>query len=277
MAEITAAAVKALRERTDLPMMECKKALVEAGGDEEKAVEILQKQFEKVMDKRSDNETAEGKIFTKVKEDGSEAAAVVMLCESAPVAGSDGLAAVGNAAVEQLLSGPGADSGEALFEQSSSDGKSLKGLYEETVNKIREKIVVGKVARVEGPVGVYVHHDGKTACLFQAEGEAKDPSVLRDVAMHIAALRPTVATVDAVDPAAVQAERDRLTEEAKASGKPDNIIEKIVDGRMKVYFREEAGVLTEQAFAKDDSKTVSQVLAENGLKAKAFTLLSVNG
>lgn len=276
MAEITAAAVKALRERTDLPMMECKKALVEAGGDEEKAVEILQKQFEKVMDKRSANETAEGRIFTKVKDDNSEAAAVVMLCESAPVAGSDGLAAVGNAAVEQLLAGPGAVSGEELFEQNGTDGKPLKVLYEETVNKIREKIVVGQVARVEGPVGVYVHHDGKTACLFQAEGEAKDPAILRDVAMHIAALRPTVATVDDVDPATVQAERERLTEEAKASGKPENIIEKIVDGRMKVFFREEAGVLTEQAFAKDDSKTVSQVLAENGLKAKGFTLLTVS-
>lgn len=276
MAEVTAAAVKALRERTDLPMMECKKALVEAGGDEEKAVAILREQFEKVMDKRSDNETAEGRIYTAVKEDGSEAAAVVMLCESAPVAGSEGLAAVGNAAVEQLLNGPGATTGEELFEQNGPDGKPLKDLYEETVNKIREKIVVGQIARLAGPVGVYVHHDGKTGCMFQAEGDPKDPSVLRDVAMHIAAMKPTVATVNDVDPAAVQAERARLTEEAKASGKPDNIIEKIVDGRMKVFFREEAGVLTEQAFAKDDSKTVSQVLAENGLKAKSFTLLTAS-
>lgn len=277
MAEITAAAVKALRERTNLPMMECKKALVEAGGDEEKAVAILREQFEKVMDKRSANQTAEGRIFTKVAADGSEVAAVVVLCESAPVAGSEALAALGNAAVQQLLEGPGADSGEALLEQANPNGGSLRELYEETVNKIREKILLGKVARMKGPVGVYVHHDGKTGCLFQAEGEAKDPAVLRDIAMHIAAMRPTVATVDAVDPAAVKAERDRLTAEAKASGKPDNIIEKIVDGRMSVYFRDEAGVLTEQAFAKDDSKTVSQILAENGLKAKGFVLLTVTG
>lgn len=275
MAEITAAAVKALRERTDLPMMECKKALVEAGGDEEKAVAILKEQFEKVMDKRSDNETAEGRIFTKMAEDGSEVAAVVMMCESAPVAGSEGLAAIGNAAVEQLLTGPGAADGAALLEQANPAGGTLKDLYEETVNKIREKIVIGQIARIPGPVGVYVHHDGKTACVFQAEGEAKDAAVLRDVAMHITAMRPTVATIDDVDPAAVQAERDRLTAEAKASGKPDNIVEKIVDGRMSVFFRDEAGVLTEQPFAKDDSKTVSQVLAENGLKAKSFVLLSV--
>ena len=277
MAEITAAAVKALREKTDLPMMDCKKALVEAGGDEEKAIEILREQLQKVMVKRADNETAEGRIFTKIADDGSKAAAVVMLCESAPVAGSEGLAAIGNAAVTQLLTGPGADSGEALLEQANPSGGTLKQLYEETVNKIREKIVVGKTACVNGPVGVYVHHDGKTAVLFEATGTAKDPSVLRDVAMHIAAMRPTVATVEEVDPAAVKAERERLTAEAKASGKPDNIIDKIVDGRMKVFYRDEAGVLTEQPFAKDDSKSVSQVLAENGLTAKAFTLLTVAG
>lgn len=277
MAEITAAAVKALREKTDLPMMDCKKALVEAGGDEGKAIEILREQFEKVMVKRADNVTAEGKIFTKVSEDGSKSAAVVVLCESAPVAGSEGVAKIGEAAVEQLLTGPGAVSGEDLLEQENPFGGTMKDLYEETINKIREKIVIGQVALVEGPVGIYVHHDGKTGVLFQAEGEAKDPAVLRDIAMHIAAMRPTVANVQDVDPAAVQAERERLTEEAKASGKPDNIVEKIVDGRMSVFYREEAGVLTEQPFAKDDSKSVGQVLAENGLKAKAFTFLAVAG
>lgn len=277
MAEITAAAVKALREKTDLPMMDCKKALVEAGGDEGKAIEILREQFEKVMVKRADNVTAEGKIFTKVSENGSKSAAVVVLCESAPVAGSEGLAKIGEAAVEQLLSGPGAASGEELLGQDNPFGGTMKDLYEETINKIREKIVIGQVALVEGPVGIYVHHDGKTGVLFQAEGEAKDPAVLRDIAMHIAAMRPTVASVQDVDPAAVQAERERLTEEAKASGKPDNIVEKIVDGRMSVFYREEAGVLTEQPFAKDDSKTVGQVLAENGLKAKSFTFLAVAG
>ena len=267
MAEVTAAAVKALREKTDLPMMDCKKALVAADGDEARAIEILQEQVGKVIQKRADNATEEGRVFTRIADDGSLAAAVEILCESAPVAGSEGLAALGNALVNQLYDGPGADSGEALLAQGE-----LQSLYEETVNKIREKIVIGRIAKVTGPVGVYVHHDGKTAVLFQAEGDAKDKAVLRDVAMHIAAMKPDVATVDDLDAAIVQAERDRLSEEAKATGKPENIIEKIVDGRMKVFYRETAGVLTEQAFAKDDSKSVSQVLAENGLKAKGFTL-----
>src|SRR5690606_32316496 len=257
-----------------LPMMECKKALVEAGGDEAKAVEILQAQFEKVKLKRADNVTNEGRIFVAVKDDGSEAAAVEIQCESAPVAGGEDLARLGEALVKQLLDGPGAATPEELMQQSPSggDGKTFQEVYETMVNKIREKIEVTRIARVAGPVGVYVHHDGKTAVLFEAEGDKKDAPVLRDVAMHIAAMKPQVTNIADVDPAAVKAERERLSAEAKATGKPDNIIEKIVDGRMGVFYRDEAGVLTEQPFAKDDSKTVSQALSEAGLKAKNFTL-----
>lgn len=273
MAEITAAAVRALREKTDLPMMECKKALVEADGDEAKAIEILQEQVGKVIGKRAGNPTEEGKIFTKASDDGQRTAAVEVLCESAPVAGSEGLAVLGDALVTQLLHGPGAATGEELLTQDNPNGDgTLKDLYESVVNKIREKIVVGRIALVEGPVGVYVHHDGKTAVLFEAEGAAKDPAILRDVAMHIAAMKPEVATINDVDPSIVAAERERLAAEARATGKPDNIIEKIVDGRMGVFYRDTAGVLTEQPFAKDDTKSVGQILAEQGLKAKGFTL-----
>jgi elongation factor Ts len=107
---------------------------------------------------------------------------------------------------------------------------------------------------------------------MQAEGQSKDLAVLRDVAMHVAAMKPVVTHVNELDPAVVKKERDRLADEARKTGKPENIIEKIVDGKMRVFYKDEAGVLVEQAFAKDDSKSVSQVLAEKGLKAKAFTL-----
>lgn len=273
MAEVTAAAVKALRDKTDLPMMDCKKALIEAGGDEAKAIQILQEQVGKIIGKRAANSTNEGRVFTAFSEDGSEAVAVEVLCESAPVAGSEGLANLGNALLQAALKGPGASNGEELLAQNNPAGGTLKELYETTVNKIREKIVIGRVVKVKAPVGVYVHHDGKTAVLFEAEGTPKDTAILRDVAMHIAALKPTVATIEDVDPAAVAAERERLSAEARATGKPENIIEKMVDGRMSVFYRDVAGVLTEQAFAKDDTKSVRQVLAENGLKAKGFTLL----
>lgn len=274
MAEITAAAVKALREKTDLPMMECKKALVKADGDEAKAIEILQAQFEKVQLKRAGNVTNEGRIFVVVKDDGSEAVAVEIQCESAPVAGGEDLGGLGASLANHLLNGPGAATPAELLAQSFVDGEgqTFQEVYEAMVNKIREKIEVTRIARVAGPVGVYVHHDGKTAVLFEAEGDQQGAPVLRDVAMHIAAMKPQVVNIADVDPAAVQAERDRLSAEAKATGKPDNIIEKIVDGRMGVFYREEAGVLAEQALAQDQTKSVSQALAEAGLKAKNFTL-----
>lgn len=271
MAEITAQAVKELREITDLPMMDCKKALIAAGGDQKQAIEILKREVGKVIVKRAENATREGKIFTLVKGDGSEAAMVEVQCESAPVASAEGFLELGTLLVKQLLEGPGAKSPDELCTQQApgKGGRTLKDVWDDLVNKIREKIVVARVARVSGPVGAYVHHDGKTGVLFQAVGENKTAPVLRDVAMHIAALRPSVTNPEDLDKSLVQAERDRLVAEAKKSGKPDNIIEKMVDGRMKTFYNDQ-GVLVGQPFAKDDSKTVSQALAEHGLKAKSF-------
>jgi elongation factor Ts len=273
MAEISAAAVMALREKTGLPLMEVKKALAEAGGNEAKAIDLLKAQFGKVMEKRASNPTEEGRIFVKVADDGSEAAMVELQCESAPVASNDEFNALGNALATQLLTGAGANSVDELLAQPvPGKGGTLRAMFEEIVNRIREKIVVARVTRMKGPVGSYVHHDHKTAVLMQAEGQAKDLAILRDVAMHVAAMKPVVTHVSELDPALVKRERDRLADEARKTGKPENIIEKIVDGKMRVFYKDEAGVLVEQAFAKDDSKSVSQVLAEKGLKAKAFTL-----
>jgi elongation factor Ts len=272
MAEITAAAVKALRELTDLPMMDCKRALMEAGGDQDKAIEILKQAFKKIQLKRQDNPTEEGRIFMQIKEDGSEAALVELQCESAPVAGSEDFTQLGDQLAKQLLEGPGAETADDLLGQTAPDleGTSLKEMYEQVANKIREKITVARICRVNGPVGGYVHHDGKTAVLFQAEGDDANNEILRDVSMHIAALKPVAVNPEDLPADVVQAERDRLSEEAKLIGKPDNIIEKIVDGRMNNFYVEK-GVLTLQQFAKDDSKTVSQVLAEHSFKAGNFT------
>ena len=277
MAEITAAAVQALRERTKLPLMKVKAALVEAGGDAEKAIEILRSQLGKLVESRSANETKEGRIFIATKDDGSEAAMVEIQCESAPVAGSEQIIAFGKALVDRVLNGAPVACVESQLSEKAADGRTFKEQFDEILLTIREKIVVSRVARVEGPVGTYLHHDGKTAVLFQAEGPNKTAPVLKDVAMHVAAMKPTVARVEDVDAEKANAEREKLTAEAKASGKPDNIVSKIVDGKMKVFYRDEAGVLAEQMFAKDDSKSVSQVLAEAGLKVKAFTLWALGG
>lgn len=272
MAEVTAAAVKLLRDRTDLPMMLCKEALTKNDGDPDKAMKWLQEQVKGVREKRADNLTAEGRIFARVRPDGSEGVLIEVQCESAPVATGQNMTEFGEQLLTQLLEGPGAKSPEELLKQPApgAKGKTLHDLFDEMTNKIREKIVVSRIARVEGPVGTYVHHNGKIGVIFRATGENKTAPVLRDVAMHIAALKPQVVNPEDLDPAKVKAERDRLSAEAKATGKPDNIIEKIVDGRMKVYYKDDAGVLTYQMLATDDTKAVSQALAEHGLKAKAF-------
>jgi elongation factor Ts len=272
MAEITAAAVKALRDQTDMPMMMCKQALQEAGGDENRAMEILKEKAGKRLEKRTENVTDEGRIFVQISDDGSRAAMVEVQCESAPVASGEHLGKFGQALVGQLLTGPGAASAAELLAQPAPAGGSLKDLYESLSSKIQEKIVVNRVARAAGPLGVYVHHDGKAAALFEAEGQGKNSEVLRDVAMHIVAMKPAVTQIDQLDPSIVKTERDRLAAEAKATGKPENVIEKIVDGRMKTFYREDAGVLVEQAFAKDPAKSVGQALQEAGYKAKNFTL-----
>ncbi len=272
MADITAAQVKVLRQLTDLPMMECKHALVEADGDQDKAFEILKQQNQKVMLKRGDNATSEGRIAIAISEDGSAAAMIELQCESAPVANNDEFKSLANNCATQLLNGPGADSPDLLLDQNSPQDPTttLREAYEQVVNKIREKIVLAKVTRVDGPANGYVHHDGKTGVLFQATGDGNDTGILRDVAMHIAAMNSSVLNPDDLDDDAVQQERERLSEEARATGKPENIIEKIVDGRMKVFYQEQ-GVLTAQQFVKEESKTVSQILAENGLDAAGFT------
>ena len=277
MAEITAAAVKALREKTDLPMMECKKALTEAGGDEAKAIAILKEQFKKVQLKRADNATEEGRIFIATRDGFAEAAMVEIQCESPPVATGEVLRDVGHSLVEQLLRGPGATTPADLMRQKPAGStRTFQEIFEEIVNKIREKIVVNRIARLTGPVGGYVHHNYKTAVLFVATGTPKPPEILRDVAMHIAAMRPVVTNPDELDPAIVQAERDRLSAEARSSGKPENIISKMVDGKMKIFYAEQ-GVLAFQQFARDDSKTAGQALTEAGLQPVRFLRWNVGG
>ncbi len=272
MAEITAQAVKELRDLTNLPMMEVKRALTEANGDQARAIELLKESNKKVSIKRAENATSEGLIKTAVSADGSLAAMVELQCESAPVAKADDFIFLADQCLKQLLNGPGAATAAELLAQPTPDrsGTTLAGLLEEVVGKIREKMVLARVLRVAGPAGAYTHHDGKTGVLFCASGDNKTAPVLRDVAMHIAALKPTVTNPEELSASDVAAERTRLTTEAAASGKPANIIEKMVDGRMKTYYAEQ-GVLGFQLFAKDDSKTVNQALAESGLKPVSFT------
>ena len=276
MAEISAAAVRALRERTNLPMMDCKKALTESGGDETKAIAWLKERNKGKLEERSGNATGEGRMFVKVADDHSAAAIVEIQCESSPVANSESLRELAAALVDAELKS-GDTSPDSLLAQPAPNGSgTLQEMFDDIGGKIREKIVVARVKRVPGPVGMYIHHDGKTAVLVQVEGAKFDPDISRDVAMHVAAMRPTVTLPEQLNVDEVAEEKSRLMEEARKSGKPENILEKIIDGQLKRFYSEK-GVLTHQLFAKDDTKTVSQALAEKGLKAKDFTLWVLGG
>ncbi|MSR56441.1 MAG: translation elongation factor Ts [Planctomycetaceae bacterium] len=274
MAEVTAEAVRALRERTDLPMMDCKRALMEADGDQAKAEKILKERVKGLILKVADRTASEGKVATLVAPDGTSAAMVEVLCETAPVSRNEDFLHFCDQLTRQLLDGPGAANAAELLSQPVPDKSAgtLRELHEELLNKIREKIEVGRILKVAGPVGAYTHHDGTIGVLIQAAGANATAEVLRDVAMHIAAMNPVVCLPEQLDPAKVADERAHRAEEAKKSGKPDNIIEKIVDGKMRTFYDNE-GVLVAQPFAKDEtkSKTVAQALAAAGLTATGFT------
>jgi elongation factor Ts len=265
MAEITAAAVMALREKTGLPMMECKKALAEAGGDQEAAVEKLRKAGIKTAESRIGRETTEGRIALFV-EAGKVGSMVEVLCESAPVATGVDLVDFAAACAQQLAKGPGATTAEELLKQPSPSkaGMTLQAQLDDIINRIRENIKLNRVVRIDGATGGYVHHNAKVGVLLGIEGGNAD--LAKDVSMHVAAMRPASISKEDLDPALVAKEREILLEAARKEGKPENILEKMVEGRMKNFFAEK--VLMEQPFVKDDKQTVGAVAKAGGMSVK---------
>lgn len=269
MAEITAAAVKAFRERTGLPLMDCKKALTEAGGDEEKAILLLREAGRSLEGKRSDRETAFGRFGMYAGSDKSKGAMVELLCESAPVTQNEEFIQLANDLAEQLATGPGAATAEELLAQPSpsKSGVTLGEQREDLFNRIREVFRVGRLVRVDGTCGGYTHNAGTIAgVLLEIEGGNDD--VAKDIAMHVAAMKPDALSVEDLDADAVAKEREILRAAALNEGKPENIVDKMVEGRIRQYFAERA--LLEQPFVKDDKQSVGQYAKANGMKVKQY-------
>ncbi len=270
MAEITAAAVKSLREKTGLPMMECKKALSEVGGDEEKAIELLRKAGQKTAEKQAGRKTAAGRIAVYADMAAGVGAIVELKCETAPVAANDEFIALANDLVRQLATGPGAATPEELLAQ-PSPGKpemTLQEQRDELYNRIRENFQFERFARIDGPCGGYAHHNGAVGVLLEVDGGTSE--LAKDVCMHIAAMRPTVISKDDLDPNEVAKEREILAEAARGEGKPENIITKMVEGRLRNYYA--IYCLEDQVFVKaeDGKTTVGQVAKQAGMKLKRF-------
>ncbi len=268
MADITAAMVKELREETQLPMMDCKRALVESGGDKEAAKQALREKGAKLMDGRRSRATEEGRIAIFAQVDQPTAAMIELQVESAPVAGHEEVIVLADDLAKQLATGPGAATADELWAQPSPSqpGKTLADVKQDLENRIREVFKLARLERVDNACGGYVHFDGKSGVLLKVEGGTDD--LAKDISMHIAAMKPSATTKEDLDPAVVEKERAFLVDAAKKEGKPENIIEKMVDGRMRNFFAEK--VLSEQPFVKDDKQTVAKVAEAGGMKLKGF-------
>ena len=270
MAQITAAAVKAFRQRTGLPLMDCKKALQEADGNEDQAIEVLRKRGQQLADKRSDRETAFGRFGLYKGTDKNVGAMVELLCESAPVTTNEDFVQLADDLAEALATGPGAATAEELLSQPSpsKSGMTLGEQKDEMFNRIREVFNVGRMIRIDATAGGYMHHAGTTAgVLVEIEGGTDDAA--KDVSMHIAAMKPAALNKESLDSDIVEKEREILTQAALAEGKPANIVEKMVEGRLKNFYAERC--LLEQSFVKDDKQSVGEYSNANDMKVLGYT------
>ncbi len=267
MPEITVAAVKALRERTNLPMMDCKRALEEADGDADKAIEVLRKKGKKTYETRAGRETSTGRIAVCAAP--GAAAMVELRCESAPVAGSEGFVRLANDLARQLAEGPGAATPDELLAQPSpgNPGQSLREQLDALFNQVREVFRVQRIVRLEGTCTGYAHHTGGVGVLLEVAGST-DLTLARDFCMHVAAMQPRVVSPADLEPAAVDKEREILKEAARKEGKPEKIIEKMVEGRLRDFYAQQC--LTEQPFVKDNTQTVGKVAQAAGMNLVRF-------
>lgn len=270
MAEISAAAVKALREKTQLPMMECKRALSETGGDQDAAIELLRKQGKKTMESRSGRETAFGRLATYADVKAGVGAMIELCCESATVASHEEFIQLAKDLATQLATGPGAATPEELLKQPSPSqpDKTLDVQKEDLFNRMREVFKFTRIARIDAPCGGYAHHTGSPGVLVEVTGD--DQQVANEIAMHVAAMRPAVVNREDLDPALVEKEREILMEVSRKEGKPENILEKMVEGRMRNFYAER--VLTEQVFVKDEKgkNPVGKIAQAAGMKIVRF-------
>jgi elongation factor Ts len=271
MPDITAAAVKALREKTGLPMMDCKRALEEAGGDMDAAVEGLRKAGRKTMEKRVGRETSAGRIAVYTSLEPGVGAMIELLCESAPVANNAEFVALAKDLVEQLALGPGATTPDELLDQPSPSkpGHTLRQQFDDLVNRIREVFRLQRIVRFDGPTGGYAHHNGGSGVLLRIEGG--NAELAKDISMHVAAMRPTVVSRDEVDPKLVEKEREIASTAARNEGKPEKVIPKIAEGKLKDFYAQQC--LAEQIHPNKEKyagKTVGQLAEAAGMKLSGF-------
>ena len=265
---VTAAQVKELRERTGLGMMECKKALVEANADIDLAIENLRKSGQAKAAKKASRTAAEGAVVAKV----GEGIAILLEVNSETdfVARDDNFQAFVNQVAEVALAARLEDVAK-IAEIEYTAGQTVEEARLALVQKIGENIQLRRAQLVEGnTLGAYIHNS-KIGVLVSLEGG--DGELAKDVAMHVAAVNPLVATPDEVSAAVLDKEREIFTEQARQSGKPEEVIQKMIDGRLKKFLSEVS--LVDQAFVKNPDVKVGQLLTEANATINSFTRMEV--
>lgn len=271
MAEITASMVKELRERTDAPMMECKKALAEAGGDMARAEEILRVKLGNKASKAASRVAAEGIVAIWVSPDAKLAAMIEVNCETDFVAKNEEFVAFANRLAQLVAERNPAD--VAALSQLEIDGKPVEQVRTELVGKIGENITIRRFARIEaqGKVSSYVHGGAKIGVLVDLVGG--DEVLGKDLAMHVAACKPKALSADQVPAELIETERRIARQKAIESGKPEAILDKIAEGAVQKYLKEVT--LLGQGFVKDDKLSVEALLKQRNAKVASFALFVV--
>jgi elongation factor Ts len=252
MAAISASMVKELRERTGLGMMECKKALVEADGDLELAIENLRKSSGMKAAKKAGRVAADGVV--RVAVNGGQGTVLEVNSETDFVARDDNFSAFADKVIAKAASTESTDVA-SLMEGDLEDARSA------LVQKIGENITVRRVAKISASVvGTYVHSNEKIGVLIGLDGGSEE--LAKDIAMHVAAVNPMVVNPDDVDPAVIEKEKEIFSAQAENSGKPAEIIEKMIGGRIRKFLAEIS--LVEQPFVKNPDQTVGQLAKAAG-------------
>ena len=271
MAEITAGLVKELREKTDAPMMECKKALAEASGDMEKAEEILRVKLGSKASKAASRVAAEGVVATYISTDQKLGSILELNCETDFVAKNEDFLALAKNLAEIIAKQNPAD--VAALSALTLNGVTVEATRTALVGKIGENVSIRRFVRNEakGKLANYIHGGAKIGVLVDLVGG--DEALAKDLSMHIAASKPVAMAKEDVSPALIQKERDVAAAKAAESGKPADIVTKMVEGSVQKYLKEVT--LMGQMFVKDDKLTIEALLKQKSASVARFVLYIV--
>lgn len=274
---ISAAEVKKLRDVTGVGMMDCKRALVEANGDFDAAIDLLRTQGQKVAAKRADREAKEGIIATNTTEDGATAILIEINCETDFVARNEEFQKFSSGLAALVLSELPADR-EAFLSATTSSGRSVADALVEMTGKIGEKIDIRRTAVLtseNGKVVSYIHPGSRLGVLVDISGDGNLENTGRDVAMQVAALNPLSTSRDEIPQEVQEKEMKIAADQAREEGKPEQIIDRISQGKLERYFKD--NVLLEQPFVKDSSMSVDQMLKAADAEVKTYIRFGLGG